>query len=180
MQKRSVIVVLLVLGCVLLALLILCVTAGRAIHSADTAAQRRIAILEARVSQLSDDVARLRSVKPPSLAPSPEQPQQPPIVEAEGFILRDTAGRIVLRLGFDRLGNVDRIPGLYLYDITGRKRLMVVNSGWGVGIGLHDFRGRAILEFVDQVVDRPGRPSGYTAGVLSPQKEAPDDWLIPE
>jgi hypothetical protein len=179
MQKRSVIVLALLFACTLLVLLLLCAIAGRAIHRADATAQQQIVTLESRISQLSDDVAQLRSVKP-SPTPPPQPSLQPTIVEAEGFILRDRAGRILLRLGFDRLGKVDRVPGLYLYDITGRKRLMVVNSGWGNGIAFHDFKGRAILEFVDRIVDQPGRPGWDTAEVFAPQREMTDDWLIPE
>ena len=124
-------------------------------------------------------------------APGPGRP--PAVVEAEGFVLVGSDGKVKARLGFDRLGKLDHVPGLYLYDRNGTKRVAIVETGWGGGLGVYDGHGRTKVGISDRGLFRhrelnkshppdpdwppPGDDAFHIKHIAYPQKPPPEDWL---
>ena len=64
------------------------------------------------------------------------------IISAKGFVITDHDGKIRARLGFDRLNKMDGIPGLFVYDDFGTKRVAVIETSYGAGVAVYDHKGR--------------------------------------
>jgi len=132
------------------------VSASPAAKSAyDARLLERIARLEAELAGLQSRVAGLED--------SGDRE-----IRARGFAVVDRHGQVWARLGFDRVGSLEHVHGLYVYDQNGTKRAIVVENGWGAGLGIYRGDGSAHLSLTS--TSRPER-------LTSPREPAPYGWV---
>jgi len=139
-----------------------------------------IAALRARVASLEQQLGE-------------ETGQKKGEIKAAGFVLIGPDGKVKARLGFDRLGKFDAVPGFYVYDKNGTKRVTVVETGWGGGVGVYDSLGRTRVGLCDRGLfrhwelekshprDRSSAPGDAGATemfrITYPEKSPPKNWV---
>ena len=145
---------------------------------------------EAELGQLRNRVEKLEDLVATQKAAVVELQNQPPlelpaVIEAEGFVVKGKDGKVRARLGVDRLGKLEAIPGLYVYDTNGTKRAVVVETGWSGGLATYDSRGQYRVVISQSVSVRTlqgimkdlGDQSRDPKRLACPQKPPPADWM---
>jgi len=134
------------------------------------ALRQRVAALERQVAEVSEgdrgDAAEIR---------------------AAGFVLVGPDKKVKARLGFDRLGKLDAVPGLYVYDKNGTKRVAIVETGWAGGIACYDPRGAPRVAIAETIVVRTdnadvnivprSKGKDYWTRLVGPEGPAPAEWF---
>ena len=109
----------------------------------------------------------------------------PAVIEAQNFVLKGGDGKTRARLGFDRVGKLEAVPGFYLYDTNGTKRVAAIDTVRTAGLVVWNSSGRFCAGICDGAITlwEPGRkPKNFTnstcgSSLYAPQKPAPDNYI---
>ena len=127
----------------------------------------RLKRLESLVAQQADELKALRA--------GPRTMPAQRVIEAQEIVLKDPNGLKRVMVGFDKVGKQERVPGVFVYDTNGTKRVMVVDTTLAAGVGVYSHKGQPGAAVFHRESETARAPLG--SGDLFGARVAPDPYF---